>query len=271
MYITDLLSDESLKMLDWAPGMSRKKEDISKVLSYIESLKSLEKKAFLKCLKDSCESLFNKYQKIEDAKKEKLYEERSKWQKKFIKDRDKKENAFRAFWTEKKILDTVKKVNPEFCGIIFEKHNLYFKYTDFAEAVNNALGILGNNYNIEIVLPVFFDELKSFKKNENRVFNLENPSLGSMQLVLCYSKESREEFMFNAIKYHNRDRSEYRERGFCCMEKHSVDELLNTYRNLHVAIGILINGCIGSDKGAEALIKWDHFRKKEEEKQHGTT
>jgi len=124
-------------------------------------------------------------EKIELEEKRKREEEKA-LEKQLEEEKDKK---LREYWTENKLLECIKTINPNYCGISI-RENCY-KTEDFNEAVLNAFQHYIQSFN-NFHTP-YYNYINHFlqllKTNGNQ--NLSFPEFLGTRFTLCYTKEKR--------------------------------------------------------------------------------
>jgi len=208
-------SDESLSYLDQASAIDNE-ADIARYLLYIESLQNREKKAFLWDLEKENPCIYREYKKVEDEKNERAWKKAEEQRLIRKAEDDKTRKDFFVYWTTDRLLNTIKEINPDFCGICYEKNYRYYKYVDFSDAIHTALGSLCGFNDMLIVLPSFVTLMRGIKKGENRCFVMNGPS--DNNFTLCYSAESRESYRQNLKIWHEKSKNDFIQYGYSCME-----------------------------------------------------
>lgn len=195
----DLLSNESLMWLDQAPGLSVKDSPV--VISYIESLNGVERMAFLAELKEVNSSLHEKYtEHMEEAKRIINQEIEKRLQENRI-EKEKQAKKFNDYWTTDRFNEEIRKINPNYCGLLLCENRHYYKLLDFAESVKYAFEITRKGYDPQIVLSLFLGLLK---KELGTDITFSTGSYDHQILILCNSPESRGK-KIEEIALHNKN------------------------------------------------------------------
>jgi hypothetical protein len=206
------LTTESLRHLDQAPAL--KEPEYVIVLSYIATLKSLEKKIFLKCLDKENSRIYKAYLKIEEEiNKEKEQREFLKREKR-KKAKEKKEKAFSKIWTTEKIENEAKKLAPNLCGLLFDHDDdRYFKHMDFSSSLRILFDYLNFVYHpyagLSFTLKEFYNLLKKLKTGEALLLN---------DYRIYFSEESRDRYLFHRSESEKEEKKKRLAEGYTFIE-----------------------------------------------------
>lgn len=188
-----VLSDMSLFYLDQAPALKKEKGDFAVVMAYVDNLKGNEKKIFIAALKQENYRLHKEYVAHEEKIKSNISSiklQRQVKHQKYLKESEKK---FSDSLTEEKVKKLISKINPNFCGVLFQNDRRLCKNIDFYEAIVTGFQCLSTGCSLLVEFPCYLDMLRNMRPRTNMC--LKKEGYFSVDFVLCYSPESRKELL----------------------------------------------------------------------------
>jgi hypothetical protein len=207
MRLTDLLSQESLRLLDQTPSLTKKQD--STIFTYIAYLGSTEKKVFLRCLKDQNISMHTRYHATLDKVKKDAEQKAIAKRKKEIAEEKRKETKYASQPATKSIERIVKEINPELCGI-FIVEGLYYKFIDLYISAITVYGQLSGSHHHGVAFPIFIDMLKKYKKHDTLSYTMPSGEI----CVLCRNQTCRTRYIEQRKSYFIEERTRHLSSGY---------------------------------------------------------